>query len=183
MRGLLKSQTLLEMVVATIILAFVANSYELVCTAALPFVYDNLLLAQGISNMEAFMYIALYCAVYIIPLLVIVLVFVKKFEREKMEKGTGETLKAISGFMMLGFGFFLLVNPDVLSNIGVIVGIVLFAVLISLTLRFLKSRYKANEGDSEAKGKESEEGAEKEEKGKTKKKTKKGNKNESAKKS
>jgi cytochrome c biogenesis protein CcdA/thiol-disulfide isomerase/thioredoxin len=142
MRSLLKSQTLIELFVATIVLAFVANSYELICTAAMPFVYDNLLLAQGMDDMAAFTYIAIYCSIYVIPLLVIVLIFVKKFDGEKMDEETGETLKAISGFMMLGFGTFLLLNPSVLSNLGAIIGIVAFAVAVSLVLRFLKSRYK-----------------------------------------
>jgi thiol-disulfide isomerase/thioredoxin len=142
MRGLLKSQSTFELLVATIVLAFVANSYELICTAAMPFVYDNLLLAQGFDDVTAFTYIAFYCIVYILPLLAIVLVFVKKFDGEKMDKETGEILKAISGFMMLGFGAFLILDPGILSNLGVIISIVAFAVAISLALNFIKSRYK-----------------------------------------
>ncbi len=151
MRGLLKSQTLLELMVAAIILAFVANSYELVCTAALPFVYDTLLLAQGFETMTALGFIAIYCLVYIVPLLIIVLLFVKKLDRERMSQSTGEMLKSISGLMMLGFGIFLIINPEVLSNILIIAWLIGEAVGISLFLTWLKRRFnkKKTEDNSE----------------------------------
>jgi glutaredoxin len=179
MRGLLKSQTMIEMIIATVVLAFVANSYELVCTASLPFVYNTLLIGQGIDFSTALLYLALYCTVYIIPLLVIVLVFVKRFEGDKMSKETGEMLKAISGIMMLGFGIFLIIDPGVLSSIATIISIVVVAIIAGVSLRMIKKHRQKDDKEEGAKDKD---GA-KTGKDKKKEKAKKEEKDESAKES
>ncbi|MBN2517948.1 MAG: hypothetical protein JXB14_03815 [Candidatus Altiarchaeota archaeon] len=146
MRDLLKSQNTIELLVSTIILAFVANSYELLCTAGIPIVYGNLLNAQQIGFFESVMYIALYNIFYVLPLLVIVLMFVKSLGGKKLTQEQGEVLKSISGIMMLGFGIFLLFDPTILSNIIVTGSLIGFAVIISLVLSKLKGYYKKTHG-------------------------------------
>ena len=157
MRGLLKSQTTLELLIGTIVLAFVANSYELLCTAGIPLVYGNLLNAQQLGMMTSVMYLVLYNLFYVMPLLVIVLMFVRSLGGKKMTEETGETLKAISGIMMLGFGVFLIIDPMILSNILVTGSLIGFAVIVSVVLSKIKKRYKSKpdekgEKNSEEKG-------------------------------
>lgn len=142
MRGLLKSQSMVKILVGTIVLAFVANSYELLCTSGFPVVYGTLLHSQGLDTVTSLLYIALYNVFYIIPLLVIVLIFVKSLGGRKLSEAQGELLKAISGFMMLGFGIMLIVDPMALRNVFVAVALIGFSVIISLVLAKLKKRSK-----------------------------------------
>ncbi len=161
MRGLLKSQTLLELLVGTVVLAFVANSYELLCTAGIPLVYGNLLNTQQLGMMTSIMYIILYNIFYVMPLLAIVFVFVRSLGTRKMSKESGEILKAISGIMMLGFGALLIINPLVLSNIFVTGSLIGFAVIISLILAKLKKMHRGK--TDEVKGEDTKSGGSKDE--------------------
>jgi len=138
MRDLLKSESMVELVISTIILAFVANSYELLCTAGFPIVYGNLLNSQQLDMVTSILYIALYNFFYVLPLLVIVLIFAKSLGGRKLTAEQGELLKSISGIMMLGFGVMLIIFPNALSNIFVAISLIVVAVLISLVLDKVK---------------------------------------------
>ncbi len=153
MRELLKSESMVKLWVSTVILAFVANSYELLCTAGFPIVYGNLLNTQQLNMWTSVMYIALYNVFYVMPLLIIVLLFIRTLHVEKMTEEKGELLKSISGIMMLGFGIFLIFDPHVLSNIFVAIGLIGGAVIISLALERVKKSRKAAEGQTEQKSK------------------------------
>ena len=54
--------------------------------------------------------------IYVIPLLAIVVVFVKTMGARKLSESEGRILKLVSGFMMLGFGLMLLFAPQLLTN-------------------------------------------------------------------
>ncbi len=153
MRGLLKKETALELLIGTIILAFVANSYELLCTAGIPLVYSNLLNAQQLDMITNVLYIILYNAFYVMPLLVIVLMFIKGLAGKKMTEERGRLLKAISGFMMLGFGMFLIIDPMILSNILVTGSLIALAIIISLGLSKVRKRRESGEAGEADEGK------------------------------
>lgn len=142
MRELLKSESMVKLWVSTVILAFVANSYELLCTAGFPIVYGNLLNTQQLDMWTSIAYIALYNFFYVLPLLAIVLLFVKSMGGRKLTEDQGELLKSISGIMMLGFGVLLIVDPHVLSNIFVAIGLIGGAVIISVALEKAKKSWK-----------------------------------------
>jgi len=135
-RVLAQSDNLPTMIVATIILAIAANSYELLCTAGLPMVYTRVLTLNELSNAQYYLYLAFYNVVYIIPLLAIVILFALTLGNRKLSETEGRFLKLLSGNMMLGLGAILLFNPEWLSNMlismSVILGSVLLTVLIAL---------------------------------------------------
>jgi glutaredoxin len=140
MRDLLKSESLLELWVSTVILAFVANSYELLCTAGFPIAYGSLLNTQQLDVLTSVAYIALYNVFYVMPLLAIVLIFVKSLGGRKLTEEQGELLKSVSGIMMLGFGAVLITSPRALSNVFVAIGLILLAIVVSLVLDYAKKR-------------------------------------------
>jgi hypothetical protein len=155
MRGLLKSESMIKIWVSTVILAFVANSYELLCTAGFPIVYGNLLNTQQLDMWTSVMYIALYNFFYVLPLLAIVLLFVKSMGGRKLTEYQGELLKSISGIMMLGFGVFLILDPHVLSNIFVAIGLIGGAIIISVALEKAKKSWRAGKAGEAPKASES----------------------------
>lgn len=137
MRVMIKSGSVLTMMFATIVLAIAANSYELLCTAGLPMIYTRVLTLNELSNSQYYLYLALYNVIYIIPLLMIVVLFTITLGKKKLTEKEGKILKLLSGSMMTGLGVILLFQPEMLSNmlvsVGVISGAVLLTVLVVLT--------------------------------------------------
>jgi hypothetical protein len=135
MREIVTSGSLGPMLASTVLLAIVANSYELLCTAGFPMVYTRALTLAGLETWQYYAWLAAYNVIYVLPLLAIVIVFVKTMGARKLTESEGRVLKLISGFMMLGFGLMLLVAPQLLTNpfasIGVLVGAVGSALLLA----------------------------------------------------
>jgi len=114
MRELLRTNNIATILVGTATLAVAANSYELLCTAGFPMVYTRLLTLNDLSSLEYYAYLALYNLIYVIPLMIIVLVFSLTLGTYKLSEGQGRFLKLLSGLMMLGLGLVLLFVPHAL---------------------------------------------------------------------
>jgi len=130
-RQLTQSGSWVTMITATVILSIAANSYELLCTAGLPMVYTRVLTLNDLTNSQYYLYLAFYNVVYIIPLLLIVLLFTLTLGSKKISEKEGRILKLLSGSMMLGLGSILLLNPQMLNNMLVSIGVISGAVLLT----------------------------------------------------
>ncbi len=122
-RRLVNAESLVTMIAGTLVLAVLANTYELLCTAGFPMVFTRLLTLQPLSSTAYYGYLLLYCAVYIVPLLAIVGAFVATLGRRKLSEREGRLLKLLSGLMMLGLGTVLLAAPALVSNLAVTAGL------------------------------------------------------------
>jgi uncharacterized membrane protein HdeD (DUF308 family) len=121
------------MLVGTVLLAIVANSYELLCTAGFPMVYTlTLTKAHELATWQYYAWLAAYNVIYVIPLLAIVIVFVKTMGARKLTESEGRILKLVSGFMMLGFGLLLLFTPQLLTNPLASILVLVVAVAVAL---------------------------------------------------
>ena len=116
MRGIVATGNLGPMLASTVLLAIVANSYELLCTAGFPMVYTRVLTLAQLETWQYYAWLAVYNVIYVIPLLAIVIVFVKTMGARKLSESEGRILKLVSGFMMLGFGLMLLAAPQWLTS-------------------------------------------------------------------
>ncbi len=116
MRGIVATGSLWPMLASTVLLAIVANSYELLCTAGFPMVYTRVLTLAPLETWQYYAWLATYNVIYVIPLLAIVIVFVKTMGARKLSESEGRILKLVSGLMMLGFGLLLLLAPQLLTN-------------------------------------------------------------------
>ncbi len=116
MREVVASGSIGPMLVSTVLLAIVANSYELLCTAGFPMVYTRALTLANLESWQYYAWLAAYNVIYVLPLLAIVTVFTRTMGARKLSESEGRLLKLISGFMMLGFGVMLLVAPGLLTN-------------------------------------------------------------------
>jgi hypothetical protein len=128
MRGLLQARSRAALVAGTVTLAIAANSYEALCTAGFPMVYTRLLTLQQLPPAGYYAYLALYNVVYVVPLLVIVLTYVRTLGARKLSEAEGRILKLVSGVMMLGLGATLLLAPTALADPLLALGLVLAAV-------------------------------------------------------
>jgi ABC-type transport system involved in cytochrome c biogenesis permease subunit len=101
--------------------------YELLCTAGFPMVYTRMLTLQELPAGSHYLYLALYNAVYVIPLMLIVVLFVVALGARKLQESEGRLLKLLSGMMMLALGLLLLAAPERLNNLATAGGVILAA--------------------------------------------------------
>ncbi|MEN6584522.1 MAG: hypothetical protein ABFE02_00535 [Sulfuricella sp.] len=130
-RAIVSADNLPAMVAATIFLAIAANFYELLCTAGFPMVYTRLLSLSGLAPAGRYLYLALYNLVYVVPLALIVLAFVRSMGARKLTEREGRLLKLLSGAMMLELGLLLLIAPERLNNLAVAFALLGVAVVIT----------------------------------------------------
>jgi hypothetical protein len=137
MRELVATGSLLPMLASTVMLAIVANSYELLCTAGFPMVYTRALTLAGLAGWQHYAWLAAYNVIYVLPLLAIVLVFTWTLGQRKLSEAEGRLLKLVSGYMMLGFGLVLLLAPNSLTSAGsslLVLGVALVLALLTRAL-------------------------------------------------
>lgn len=139
MRLLLGADRLGPMLAGTLVLAILANSYELLCTAGFPMVFTRLLTLNDLDGPIYYLYLAGYCAVYVVPLLIIVGIFVTTLGKRKLSSREGRLLKLLSGLMMIGLGVLLLINPALLNNLLITSGLLAAALLLTFLLSRLTS--------------------------------------------
>lgn len=135
MRGLLNADRLLPLTFGTITLALAANTYELLCTSGFPMVYTRLLTLNELPTSVYYLYLLFYNLVYIVPLLLIVLLFTFTLGARKLSEEEGRSLKLLSGLMMFGLGLLLIVEPALLNEVKVAVGILIWALVMTWWLR------------------------------------------------
>ncbi|MBE0427374.1 MAG: hypothetical protein IBX72_12120 [Nitrospirae bacterium] len=142
MRKLLKSTSYVSILAGTAILAIAANSYELLCTAGFPMVFTRILTLNNLSNSHYYMYLILYNVIYVIPLLIIVVIFTLTLGKKTLTEWQGKVLKLVSGTMMLGLGGILLFDPAILNNAFVAFLLLLGAIIVSALAAFITKKVK-----------------------------------------
>ena len=130
MRGLLASDRLSTLMLGTVTLAIAVNGYELLCTAGFPMVYTRALTLHQLEGLHYYLYLAFYNAIYITPLLGIVIIFTLTLGSRKLSVEEGRLLKLISGFMMLSLGLLLVFFPESLNQIGTAIALLACAIII-----------------------------------------------------
>ena len=140
-RQLLRLDSITTVIVATVILAVVANSYELLCTAGFPMVYTRILTLRSLPVESYYLYLLFYNLIYILPLLTIVAVFTIKLGSRKLSEQEGMALKLLSGIMMLMLGVLLIVSPESLNNIVAAALIIVASISITwLTIKLTRGK-------------------------------------------
>ncbi|HSB33031.1 MAG TPA: hypothetical protein VLG39_01100, partial [Nitrospirota bacterium] len=140
MRRLLRSTSMFSILIGTTVLAIVANSYELLCTAGFPMVFTRILTLHALSLPSYYLYLVFYNVVYIIPLFLIVLAFSITLGSRKLSERQGRLLKLLSGLMMLGLGGLLVVNPALLNNLIISFVLLAGALVVSIILDLVMRR-------------------------------------------
>ncbi len=130
-RAILNAEHLPAMLSATLLLAIAANFYELLCTAGFPMVYTRLLTLADLPVAARYGYLAAYNLIYVVPLALIVVLFVRTLGARKLSEREGRLLKLLSGLMMLGLGALLLFAPQLVSRVGI--AFALMAAAVGLT--------------------------------------------------
>lgn len=142
MRGLLDaSQSTWGLAAATAVFAAGVSLVEFSCTAGLPVLWTNMLVSAAVAPLTFILLLLVYLIVYQLDEMGIFLVAVFTLKASKMEEKHGRLLKLISGVLMLTLAVVMLVNPNLMDDLGsslVIFGFALGATILILFLhRFL----------------------------------------------
>jgi len=94
-----------------VVLAFLVNLVELLCTAGLPALYTAILTGQGLPVWKYYAYLSLYIAAYMLDDAILVTIGVVTLGRQKLQERGGRWLKLLSGTIILALGVLLLLRP------------------------------------------------------------------------
>jgi hypothetical protein len=143
MRKLLKSSSVVSILIGTAVLAIAANAYELLCTAGFPMVFTRILTLNNLSSAWYYLYLVLYNIIYVIPLSTIVILFTITLGKKHLTEHQGRLMKLVSGTMMLALGGVLLLNPAVLSNAFISFILLIGALLVSFAVALITKKFKS----------------------------------------
>ena len=134
MRELVKNPKISGVLYGTIILAILVNFYELICSITLPSLVVSRLLLSNTTPIENYIYILIYCIIYIIPMLVIVSIFVWTLGRRKLTEWHGRILKLLSGIMMTLFGIVFIIDFSILENIFSPILLMILSIILTFSI-------------------------------------------------
>lgn len=143
MRGLVKTPQLTAVIIGAIILAVTVNFYELLCTLGLPLVFTRQLASYNLPTIQSYLYILFYNVVYVIPLIVIVLIFVFTLGRRKLTEWHGQILKLLTGIMLASFGILFLVDYTILETPVTPILLLISSLLLTGIISLFWKRYKS----------------------------------------
>ncbi len=137
MRNLVKNPKITATLIGTIVLAGTVNFYELLCTLGLPLVYTRQLASYNLSSAAYYSYILFYNIVYVIPLIIIVLIFVITLGKRKLTEWHGQVMKLETGIMLTIFGLLFLINYQLLENIITPVALLITSLGLTALISFI----------------------------------------------
>lgn len=116
-RRLMRAGSLGALAAGSAALAFTVNIYELMCTPGFPLYYTSLLSSLCIGQVEYYLYLALYNAVYVMPMLGIVLLFAYTLGRMRLSEVWSRRIKLFSGYLMIALAISMLLSPWALASL------------------------------------------------------------------
>lgn len=154
MRGILRhSDSIWQLIGATIVFAAGIALVELSCTAGFPVIWSNILASQNVETVTFVLLLLVYILIYLLDELGIFLVAVFTLRSTKLEEKHGRVLKLIGGVLMLTLAIVMLVDPTVMNDLTgtlIIFGIALAATgLILLVHRVLLPKFNIKIGSEE----------------------------------
>jgi len=150
MRDLIHESYLPGILGGTIFLAVTVNLYELLCSLGFPLVYVTRLAAEHLPAIDYYLYLLLYNIIYVIPLIVIVLVFAFTLGNMKLSEWRGRQLKLFSGGMLFSMGLILIINYMILENFFTPIVLMIGNIFATLLISFIWKKYKKEpEGKSD----------------------------------
>ena len=106
-------------------------------------VFTRALTLHVLAGTTYYSYLVLYNIIYVIPLLVIVIIFTRTLGARKLGAYEGQLLKLLSGLMMLLLGSVLILAPASLASALSAVLLLASALLITGLVHWLNRRRKS----------------------------------------
>ncbi len=110
-RAILRAENLGGAMAGIVVLAFLVNLIELLCTAGLPALYTAILTSHGLPTWQYYAYLLLYISAYMLDDAILVTIGVVTLGKRKLQERGGRWLKLLSGLVVLGLGIALILRP------------------------------------------------------------------------
>jgi glutaredoxin len=110
-RAVLRAEDLTGALLGVMVIAFLVNLVELLCTAGLPAVYTAVLTSHDLPAWKYYGYLILYVTAYMLDDTILVAIGVITLSKRKLQEKGGRWLKLISGSVVLALGVALLLRP------------------------------------------------------------------------
>jgi len=117
-REILQRQNLAWMTIGIIILAFSVNLFELLCSAALPATYTNVLASQGIDGLGKYLYLLLYVIIFALDDFLIFAIAMITLQATGITTKYNNLIKLISGIIMLILAGWITI--EVMTGLGIL---------------------------------------------------------------
>lgn len=114
MRKIVSTDNIPFLVLGTASLAFFVNLAEFGCTAGFPAIYTRVLSVQRMAIWKLYLYMLLYNAVYVVPLMIVLGIFILTLGTYRLTLRAAKVIKVASGFIMLIFGLALIIRPELM---------------------------------------------------------------------
>jgi thiol-disulfide isomerase/thioredoxin/uncharacterized membrane protein HdeD (DUF308 family) len=119
MRGVLsEDRSTLALISATAVMALGVTTVELLCTAGFPVLWSNLMTTHDVPLLTFALLLALYLLIYLLDELFIFGSVVFTLKASKLEEKQGRFLKLVGGMVMLALAIVMLVDPNMMNNVG-----------------------------------------------------------------
>ncbi|MCF7872651.1 MAG: hypothetical protein K9L80_00375 [Candidatus Omnitrophica bacterium] len=115
-RKIAEEGSLFMLILSSLGLAVFSSCVELPCTAGFPIIFTTILANKGIETSGIYyLYILFYNLIYVLPLLLVVLIFGYTFQVKKISQKQIEIIKLIGGIIMIVLGLVLIINPQIIG--------------------------------------------------------------------
>ena len=111
MRRILQAENIIAALIGTVLLAFLVQAVELLCTAGLPALYTRILTMRQLDSWAYYGYLVLYNGAYMLDDIVVLAIGVITISHYRLQEREGRWLKLLSGLVMAGLGAVLLLRP------------------------------------------------------------------------
>ena len=134
----------LGLMLATIIMASGIALVELPCTAGFPVVWSGIIAEHNVTGLAFVGLLALYLLIYLAIELVVFATALFTLRMKRLEEGHGRVLKLIGGAVMVALALVLVLDPELMNDVGgtllVFVGAILASLLVMLLHRLMQAR-------------------------------------------
>lgn len=111
MRRILQAENLAAAIFGAVVLAVLVQIIEFMCTSGFPALFTRILTLQKLDSMGYYGYLFLYDLAYMFDDMAILALGVITLSQRRLQEKEGRWLKLVSGLVMVGLGFYLLLIP------------------------------------------------------------------------
>ncbi|MEQ1636663.1 MAG: glutaredoxin domain-containing protein [Methylococcales bacterium] len=109
-RRILTAQNLTGAMIGAVVLAFLVQIVEFMCTSGFPALFTRILTLSQLNTVSYYGYLLLYNLAYMFDDIIILSIGIITLSQRRLQEKEGRWLKLISGLVMLGLGLYLLVG-------------------------------------------------------------------------
>jgi uncharacterized membrane protein HdeD (DUF308 family) len=111
-------RSMIGLVSSTAVMAVGVSLVEFACTAGFPVIWSNLMLSNNVSTATFIALLGVYMLIYLIDELLVFGSAVVTMKASRVEEKHGRILKLISGAVILTLSVVMLINPELMNNLG-----------------------------------------------------------------